>query len=330
MASNNIGIEIGGRTITMVQMKKGRCLCAVERLPENPGPDEQGAFPDALPELIQEMKKKYGFSGKKCSVVLPENTTFFRSITMQPLTDAQLKLNLPNEFRDFTGDDAVEYFYDYALLHMNYDGENNPVSMDIAAGAARKRVVNAYAGLLKSAGLRIGSAIPREMAMINLLLSASEAGRCPSGEFCIAEIAEDTTYISIVSDGELKAWKNIDTACRQIDEVIARAMGTDMGFAVTCRETDRSGVRRLPECKVVYETIALEILKAVNFYRYENQQSELSKIMFCGAGAKINQLTDEILNYTGFSRLDIAPLLPGKPEEGNPVELCLSASGAVL
>lgn len=329
MASKNIGIEIGNRSISMVQIKNGNRVMVSERLPENLVRDGQIASPEVLSSLIKELKRKNRFSGKKCSVVLPDNATFFRSITMPLLTEQQLKLNLPYEFRDFVGDNAVGYFYDYALMRMNNDEDGSPVSMDIVAGAALKRTVNDYAELLKRAGLKICVAIPREMALFNVLKAASERGECLGEDFCIAEIAEDATYVSIVSDGELKASKNIDTACRQIDEAIAESMSTDTFLAATYRETDHENVLELPECRAVYERIALEILKAINFYRYENQQSEISKIVFCGAGSRIRQLTDEIISYTGFVRMDLAKLLPIKEEERKQAELCLNALGAV-
>lgn len=329
MASNNIGIEIGNRSVSMTQIRNGKYIMACERLPENVVRDGTITAPEVLSGFLRDMKRKYKFSGKKCSVVLPQNATFFRSVTMPLLTEQQLELNLPYEFRDFVGDNAVGYNYDYALMHMNEDEEGKPMSMDIVAGAALKRTVNDYAAILKRARLKMNAAVPREMTIINLLRNAQEKGLCSDGDFCIAEISDDTTFVSIISDMELSSSKNIDIACRQIDEAIADSLITDTYLAATYRETNHDSVQELPECRAVYESIALEILKAVNFYRYENQQSEISRILFCGPGSRISALTGEILNLTGLTEMEPSELLEINEEDRKDAELCMTALGAL-
>lgn len=55
------------------------------------------------------------------------------------MTEKELRLNLPYEFRDYISQGKDRYVYDYAMLGMRNDADGQPEGMDLLAVAAPKR-----------------------------------------------------------------------------------------------------------------------------------------------------------------------------------------------
>ena len=330
MKKSLIGIEISASEVAMAQFTGSGLLTAVERLPENLVRDERIISHELLASFLKEMRTSHGFSGKKCAFLLPETSTYFRAISLPVMTEAQLRLNLPYEFRDFVGNDSMRYFYDYALESMVTDEAGEATGMDILAAAASRQVVDEYRRLLKNAGLRLATALPREMALIYLFRQYSAVSADPYREICLINIGFDHTRVYISAGEKLRASKIIDIGCRQIDEAIASIYNIDKYLAASYRYTNHENVLESSECKSVYERIALEVMKTVNFYKYENQQTEICDVYFCGSGAELEILRSEIIGYIDFVQRDIAEILPEECAENKDASRCLMALSAVL
>ena len=395
MAGKLIGIQIGNSEISMAQLAGASTKVVVRRMPENLIKDGQIISAELLARFLKEMKKEGHFSGNASALVLPEMSTYFRTIEMPPMSEAQLKLNLPYEFRDYVGSESVNYFYDYAVDEIEVDEQGQPVSLRLFAAAAFKTVVAEYSDLFRRAGLKLKIAVPREMALITLLryleeqngdkyakeaainekeaakaakLAEKEAKKAAKlaekerkkklkeqknfpydvvlpedaetekseeaegaeetgaeaaaandtvsetenrGKFrCIVDIGYEHTNVDIACDGRLTASKVIDVGCQQIDEAIAELYSSDVYLAASRREANYENVLSEDVCKAVYERIALEIMKAINFYRYENPSDDVDNVVFVGSGAAIDELTQEITEYVQFERGSIDEVLP--------------------
>ena len=380
-----IGIDIGNNAVCMAQIDGAQGRAKVARLPENLVREEEVIAPESLGSFLKEMHDKGGFTGKKCVLILPEDNTYFRTVTMPPISDAQLKLNLPYEFRDYVGNEGAAYNYDYAVREIVRDDEGKPIEVRLFAAAARRDMVNEFAQILRKAGLRIAAAIPREMALIQLLKYADEqnaaapATDVPAAlnaaapakdapavlnaaapatdaiavsetpavwdadepnataqttredeEYCLVEIDYDHTHIDIARGRNLTASKTVDLGCRMVDEAIAGVYNIDTYLAATYRETNYENVLDDPACHAVYERISLEITKAVNFYRYENQESALNSVKFCGIGSSVPMLTAHIANYAQLEESSVLTLLPPQVRGVYDASMCATAIGAVL
>lgn len=325
-----IGIDIGNNAVCMAQIDGSQARAKVARLPENLVREEEVVAPESLGSFIKEMHDTGGFSGKKCVLILPEDNTYFRTVTMPPISDSQLKLNLPYEFRDYVGNEGAAYNYDYALREVVRDEEGKPVEVRLFAAAARRDMVNEFAQILRKAGLRLEAAIPREMALIQMLHHAVEAGMGEDEEYCLVEIDYDHTHIDIARGRNLTASKTVDIGCRLVDEAIADIYNIDTYLSATYRETNYENVLDEPACHAVYERISLEITKAVNFYKYENQGSSLSNIKFCGIGASVPLLVSQIANYAQLNESPVTELLPPQVHDVYDAVMCATAIGAVL
>ena len=302
MAKPLVGIDLNEIEVTMVQ-ENGKTV--VERMPANLLNDNEIVSPESLSDFLKKVKKENRLSSN-CALVLPENVTFFRTVDSPVISDSQLKLNLPFEFRDFVGVNSIDYNYDYIVEKIDTDKDGNPVSMHLLAAAAQKEAVDNYAKILKKAGFKLKLALPNEMCIINLMKAKANADK----EYCLVGVGYDYTRVYILKGSTIRASKDIDIANKTIDTVIARNENTEPYLVASLRDNNHDGILDKEYLNEVYDSIALEIMKTINFYKYEYNDSSLDTIHFFSIGASNKTLCDNICNYVNFKKGDIQELLP--------------------
>lgn len=63
-----------------------------------------------------------------------------------------------------------------------------------------------------------------------------------------------------------------------------------------CCKLQRRALLRL--CPIVYARIAVEVMKAVNFFNYNNRQQELTDLCLCSGGCNIIPLRQALAETT--------------------------------
>jgi len=309
VAKNYIGIEIGNGITTMYQGgKKSKIL--VSRLPENLVDGGEIVSPEFLSQFLKKMKKEGRFSGRACALILPEFSAYFRSLEMPPISEKQLRLNLPYEFRDFVGNESINYNYDYAVEGYVTDEDGKVTAVRLLAAAASKQTIKEYENLLHRAGFKLKLALPREMALLNLVRKAIEKGAPGDRTFVIIDVGFANTRVYIFQGEDLKATKTIEMGCRDVDSVIADYYNIDVYLAASYRETDHAGILESDICRAVYNRISLEVMKAINFYKYENRQSEFEDCFICGDCSDTEALVNNMLAYVRLNRESLDVILP--------------------
>ena len=110
MSSRMIGVEIGSSTIKMTVCSGGLVKkAAVKRMPEDLVRDGRATAASAMSEFLREMRKDFGIPAGACAFVLPSQIVISHHVSMPVMGDAELRLNLPFEFRDFVGKDGAKY-----------------------------------------------------------------------------------------------------------------------------------------------------------------------------------------------------------------------------
>jgi type IV pilus assembly protein PilM len=330
--SGMIGIDVRNDRVLMAQVKGSSAVLAVERLPENLIRNGQIVSPELLAKFLKQMRKAHKFSGSSCVLVLPSRDTYFRTASMPRVTEQQLLLNLPYEFRDYIGTEGAYYNYDYAINTAAMEeksADEDDDSLELFIAASNKQLIADYGNILRRAGLNMKAAIPREMALINLMVAANAIA--PSvQEYCLVEFGYDHTRINIAKGGALAATKTIDFGLSQFDSAIAFAYNIDLFVASSYRETNYEDVLNSSACQGVCDQIGLEITKAINFYKYENPDSEISSIIFCGIGSDERAIVDAISDYVGLPERSINEIVPACCASNENTSRCAAAIGASL
>lgn len=328
MVKQIIGLDIGENAVKMAMCGAGHIDClAVSELPENMVTGGRILSPASMSEFLRTMKRENRISARDCAVILPEQAIFTRELTVPAMTIDQLLLNLPYEFRDFITHEKDKYFYDYAVIRRRDDEDGKPIEFDLTACAVLKETIAVYRDMLRRAGFRLSVAIPQALAFANLLRT-----RAVEGESCLLDIGHTSTRVLLYHGRQLEMSKVIEHGCSLLDLAIAETMNVDEHVARSYKITDFEGALSLEACKNVYASIALEVMKALNFHSYEHRDNTLDKVYYCGGGALVRPLLDAISEAIPLELEDIRPLLPTLPTddaaESHHALLCAAAIGA--
>ena len=322
MSSKMIGVEIGSSTLKMaVYAGSAIKTMAVKRMPEDLVREGKITAPAAMVNFIKEMRKEFGIPSGHCALVLPSQAVIGHHVIMPVMDEAELQLNLPFEFRDFVGKEGSKFYYDYSVL------KTTPETMELYAAAVRMEIVEEYYDILKKAGLTMKVAIPAEMAWMNLVDKAKDEPK----KLCIVDIGSGYTRVNIFSNGNFVMGKDIEMGGALLDHTIASEQDVDPYVARTRKEADMDGILATDTCVEFYQALAIEIMKAVNFYSYSDSDNStaLADIYYCGGSSVIEPLRNAILKATGLTLHHIHRLVPGKVV-GDQALSCAIAAGAAV
>ena len=322
-----VGFDIGGCDIH-IAVREGNRLTRVitEPLPEGIVRDGQIMSFEAMSDFLKDTRKRNKIHVADAAVVLPAPLCYSRRLTTTYMAHEQLLFNLPYEFRDFLSSGKEDYFYDYAVVDTVHDEEGQPVELDLMAAAVRKSLIHDYVAMFQRAGFHLRTAIPEELAYINLI----RHGGARHGH-CLLDIGHNAIRLYMFMGDKFENIRVIDFGCAALDQVIAEHFNVDVHVANTYRLTNHNDCTALPQCKEIYNAIAIEVLKAVNFYRFSNQGEEMDHLHCCGGGVKNKELIASLRNELSLDVVGMSEFWPGLHEQlADDVPLCAAAAGAVL
>ena len=225
------------------------------------------------------------------------------------MTVEHLKINLPYEFHDFINESRKKYVFDYCLLEMHYNDDGRPFSMDLMAAAAPKEKLQEYTLMIKHAGFKLTVAAPEIFAYSNLI-RAYEAEEQPeeTREYCFVDLGYYTTKLHIFSSHRFEVTREIDHGCSLLDRAVADERNLDEHIAHAYVTENYEDVWSLPCCQDIFDTIAVEIMRAINFYGFNNPASRLDTVYFCGGGSLITPLVDTVVRSIPLAPRPVAEL----------------------
>lgn len=312
MAKPITGIDIGTGELKLVTYSQGKILSTASwDLPENLVQDGLIPSPDAMGQVLKTVCKEYKLRGGPCALSLPSSAAFFRRLTMPFMTVEQLKINLPYEFYDYINGERGDYVYDYAVLDTILDEEGSPKELDLLAAAASKSMMEEYRDMLRHAGFRLKVAVP-EVYAYSSLIQAYEAQNPPESpqEYAFLDLGYGGMRLHFFHGRAYENTRGLENGTRLIDQAIASELYIDEHLAHSHRLTNHNDVLSLPMCRQVYTNAATEILRAINFYRYNNPASTLDRLYLCGTGAAIPPLEETLADMLNLEVGHISQLMP--------------------
>ena len=104
----------------------------------------------------------------------------------------------------------------------------------------------------------------------------------------------------------------LEIGMSSLDRVLAEQYGVDEHLAHTYLLSNYEGCQNGENCRNAYGNITVELMRALNFYRFSNPDSRLDDIWVCGGGAMIQPLLNVLAETTDMKLHSAAELLPGK------------------
>jgi len=324
-----LGIDIGSTTVKFAMCENNHIIhLAKEPVPAHLLQDGNIASMEDMSSFLRSAAQKHQIKCKDTAIIVPSNLVFSRRITVPYMTEEQLKVNLPYEFRDFITKEKEYYLYDYAVVHDLKDESGAVTHLDLMIAAVLKSTINEYRTMLRKAGFRLRIAAPVIFAYANLLRKYEQ--QYPADmhrEYCIIDLGHTATRIHIFSGNGFEVTRIIDFGCEKIDSAIASELQIDEETASSYKINNKQDVLSLESCTSIYHNIAIEIMRAINFYWFDKPNSNLADAYYCGGGSKIGPLLDIISITIGLKLQSIERLLPDNAADHDERILFPSAVG---
>lgn len=291
---NCVGFDIGNHAVHIAVIKNGNIVRGIsERLPEDFVKNGAITSFEAMTDFLKSIRRKHKLNIKNAGLVLPSSLCYCRRFSVSALTRDQLMFNLPYGFQDFITDDKRNYYFDCAVLRAVRFGDGKPPEFDVLAAATRKEVVEEYVQMFARAGFKLKTIIPEELSYVNIM----RRYKGDAHRHGVLEISHSAVKLFLFVGSRFESVRVIDYGCNALDEVIAEQFGVDSYYmAATYRENNYNNANELEGCRAIYNSIAIEVLKAVNFYRF-NAGGTLAHIHCCGGGAN-NEALMQVLKST--------------------------------
>lgn len=281
---------------------------------------------DAMADFIKRTARKSSGVSRNVAFVLPKVDTIVRHVVIPAMTEKQLVLNLPYEFRDYIAQGKDRYSYDYAVLRTTLGPDGVPESMDILAVAVLKQAITDYGDMFHRAGMRLRIAMPAQAAYQNLVGGNPRA----MANCCLINFSHTAAKLHFFANGAYDVTRIIEIGGADIDQAIATACGVDVHVATSYKHANHEGVQTIPAVMAVYESVAVEISRALNFYAFNNPDTHIEVVYFGGGGSLLQPLMDTVASHIDIELHSIVDIMPPLQGGEDLRSLCASAVGATL
>jgi len=306
MAKKNLlGIEFGSSRLKIAEVKGDKVVRFVkEDMPERIIQNGEIIAWDALQEFLGEVFKKNKFTSKNVALVVPDTMTYTRRLSVPLMTEKQLKVNLPYEFHDFIAEGKENYIYDFAVVNVLQDENETDTGLDILAVAVSKELMSNYTELFKRMHLKLTMAAPQCLAFGSLMkhIDPEQAEK----DYAILDLGYSATRINIFSEGVFDTTRSIELGCQALARKVAELLGCDEHIAALYLVQNTNNIMNSESIRDVCSDIAVDVMRAVNYYSYEKRDNTLESIYVCGGGAMIPQLLDELRDNVPLQIIPLA------------------------
>lgn len=336
-----LGVDIGYDQLKLALVSGGRVVkTGAAPMPENLLKDGRVTSIETMGELIRQTMKINHMRANQAAFVLPNENVYVKNVRMPQMTIEQLVYNLPFEFNDYITGEIKDYVFDYAVLKQNKQEKDDGLpdldedssddidsgpTMELMAVGAQRSLLDESRDILRKAGLKMYIAAPALCSYISLIRKKQDVLKETADEFGILDLGYNSIRLYMFREDQHMATRVMEIGLSSLDSVLADAYGVDMHLAHTYLMSNFENCQEREECQNSYDNIAIELMRALNFYRFSNPDSTLSDLWLCGGGAMIRPLTDAIDDMLDMEMHPASELVPG----GEDIEECSSFVQAV-
>ena len=296
-----VGISIGNYRISVSYVVKGHLKSYFyENVPDNAVKDGLIQYWDAMSEFLRDTLKQHGIKCKNVIFSVPLNGVYIRNIELPLMNLQQLELNLPFEFHDYISESSDKYFYDYAVI------EKTDKSMRLQAVACSKALIERYRKMAKAAKLVPIGLVPDVIGIQRILGAYKQQFSIEEQkDFAILDMGDESFKIHFYNQGIYNATRTFEPGGQALAEKISEINGTDIHISHLALEDNLNNIQSHPALVQIYESRAVEIMRALNFYSYSNNNNNIDTLYYCGGVSNIRKFI-KVLSET--VNLPVRPL----------------------
>ena len=277
-------------------------------------------------KAVKAILEEAGIKTKKAVFSIPDFSSFFTNFVLPSMTEKEIPQAVEFEAKSHIPIPLSGVSLDWQIVEgrSTESKEQKRVPLKVLLVAVPSEVIGQYQRVAEIAGLRL------------LALEAEVFGLCRAlvkeegGTALLVEIGARSATINIASKGTLKSSHSFDVSGNEFTQVLSKSLGIDYNKAEEMKI--EYGLREeKKEIREILSPLIDSILQeseriARDFYRIEGERPE--RVIFAGAGASIQGLTDYASNYFGgrykvdladpFSDIFYPPILENSLKEIGP------------
>lgn len=320
-----VGIDMGYDSLKLALCRNGTVRkVAAAPMPQNLLREGRVTSTQAMGELIRQTMRQNGMRGAvNAAVILSNENSYVRDVTIPLMSAEQLVINIPYEFNDYITDELKSYAFDYAMIstpeemereRLSATEEHSP-SMELMLSAVPVAVLDDVKQILRKAGLKLVKAAPSLCAYISLIRQAERvSGKAEDSdkrEYCLLDLGFQSIRMYMFHGDKHIVTRVLETGLSVLDSAIADALDVDAHLAHTYLLTNYEGCQNQEACVNAYNNLAVELMRALNFYRFSNPDSDVNDVWLCGGGAIIAPLREALQETLDMSIHQASSLVPG-------------------
>ena len=167
---------------------------------------------------------------------------------------------------------------------------------------------------LRKAGMKMSKAAPAECAFISLIRDYEARTGEKDAEYCILDLGFRAIRMYMFHGPRHETTRVLDIGLSSLNDIIAEAKNVDPYLAHTYLLNNFEDCQNQDFCRAAYDNIAVELMRALNFYRFSNPNSQLSSVWLSGGGAEIQALRDSIAETLDLEIHSAEEMLKGGQE----------------
>lgn len=300
MRKDLLGVDIGSKEIKLVTKDK----FVISETPDNCVEGDELITFDGMADLLKTLVKENGIKVKNACIVLPDSLVYIDRIKMPYMNTKQLEVNLPYEFKDVVGKNKDDYIYDYAYVNTIYDDNDKPVELELVISCVRKDIIEKYTDMFKKAGMRLVKAMPRQVAISNMLINNNILDN-----IALVDIGYNFTRIDFFKDGLYDVTRILENGIKDMNKLASDAFYCDNHISLRYLKDNKDDILNSELFNNFYDDLTLKINRAINYYSYSNQSNTLNNIYLYGGGIHFDELHNTLKKDLNITCMDLNNLL---------------------
>lgn len=324
--------EIGHYRIKIAYAEKGELREFISERVEGIDRNDMRQYAD----LIKDLLKEYAIRCRNVVFVIRQEDVYVRRFELPLMTEEQLRLNLPYEFHDYIGNEMDKYVFDYAMIYADQE------KMDLIGAACTKELSQQFEKLAKMAHLKLVGLVPAVLGLEWILEYAEErmadekkaletklnaephkkeekenAEGAEKSEtvkdYAILDLGTQALRIHFFRHGIYDITRTMEPGCEEIEQIRLGDKNKMQELGIEVEEENREETDKEKMAAVLeeqYRTRAVQVMRVLNFYSFNNVNNTIDSLYYCGGGARYGELIDALKETLDLPVRSVAELLP--------------------
>lgn len=292
-----IGIDIGSKTIKIVQIKKNdkitKTVC--ETIPEGMLQHGRIEASTQLAEMIRRILKVNKIAGDHCALCLSGNDIIVRELKLPEMNQNQIMDNIKHELTSFLPLNHEEYCIDYKVLEFLPSQDGTAGKIRIMVAAVPNEIVNSYINTLKKAKLKVDyvDVIPNVAGKLAKRIMMNTSAGSQYKNIGFIDFGALTTNIILLKEGNYFIHKTIANGGEYLTSQIAEKLNIDPSEAEAYKKKTyffSDDNNETLHVKNIIDYMITDIERTIDFFKNRNNQVGIDHLYLMGGGSLLKGL----------------------------------------